>query len=91
MGPPCSSADCGWISATRLSKADTPDRLFDLAMRRGKHLGQADQRPVLPPMPSPAYANLTDDDLAAIWAYLRSLPAIANAAPPSAPAPPPAG
>jgi hypothetical protein len=41
-------------------------------------------------MPSPAYANLTDDDLAAIWAYLRSVPAISNAAPPSAPAPPPA-
>lgn len=62
---------------------------FDLAMRQGKHLGQPDQRPVLPPMPSPAYASLTDEDLAAIWAYLRSVPAIANAAPPSAPAPPP--
>lgn len=63
---------------------------FDLAMRKGKHLGQPDQRPVLPPMPSSAYAHLTDDDLAAVWAYLRSIPAIANAAPPSAPAPPPA-
>jgi cytochrome c553 len=63
---------------------------FDLALRKGRHLGQPDQRPVLPPMPSPAYANLTDEDLAAIWAYLRSVPAIANAAPPSAPAPPPA-
>jgi len=63
---------------------------FDLAMRKGKHLGRPDQRPVLPPMPSSAYAHLADDDLAAIWAYLRSVPAIANAAPPSSPAPPPA-
>lgn len=63
---------------------------FERSMRQGRHLGQPDQRPVLPPMPWPAYANLTDDDLAAIWAYLRSVPAIPNASPPSVPALPPA-
>ncbi len=38
-------------------------------------------RPILPPMPLPYYRNLTDDDLKALFAYLKSLPAIKNAVP----------
>jgi hypothetical protein len=38
-------------------------------------------------MPWPVYKNMTDDDLKATWAFLRSLPAISNAVPD--PVPPP--
>jgi mono/diheme cytochrome c family protein len=44
-------------------------------------------RPVLPPMPIPAYRHLDEVDIRAIHAYLHSLPPVRNAAPPSAPAP----
>jgi cytochrome c553 len=44
---------------------------------------------VLPPMPYEMYANMTDNDLKAIWAYLQSIKPIANQVPPNAPAPPP--
>lgn len=34
--------------------------------------------PMLPPMPYPYFAKMTDDDLAAIMLYLRQLPALPN-------------
>jgi cytochrome c553 len=53
--------------------------MFVQAMRTGKHMGSG--RDILPPMPWQALAGLTDDDLKAIYAYLRSLPAISNHVP----------
>ena len=53
-------------------------------IRNGRHLGNG--RPLLPPMPSPSLAMLTDDDLGAMFAYLQTLPPIANKVP--APIPP---
>ncbi|HEX5758636.1 MAG TPA: c-type cytochrome [Thermoanaerobaculia bacterium] len=61
---------------------------FIQTLRTGRHWGVA--RPILPPMPWPNYARMTDEDLAAMWAYLRSIPPIRNQAPASVPAPPPA-
>ena len=58
--------------------------LFIQAMRTGKHMGTG--RAVLPPMPWQDYGQMTDDDLRAVFAYLRSLKAVANAVP--APVPP---
>jgi hypothetical protein len=55
-------------------------------MRSGRHFGNG--RPVLPPMPAPAYGQMTDEDLTAIFTYLQSVPAIRNQVP--APRPPPA-
>lgn len=60
--------------------------IFVAAIRNGKHMGSG--RPILPPMPWTYYRNMTDDDLKAIFAYLKSLPPIKNAVP--APTPPPA-
>ncbi|QQR73706.1 MAG: diheme cytochrome c-553 [Holophagales bacterium] len=54
---------------------------FISAMRTGRHLGNG--RPILPPMPWQGLAHMTDADLKAIFAYLRSVPAIQNAAPES--------
>ncbi len=39
----------------------------------------------MPPMPWPAHRDVTDEDLHAIWAYLRTVPAISNGAPRPAP------
>jgi len=58
---------------------------FIQAMRTGKHAGTG--RPILPPMPWQEYAKMTDDDLRAIFAYLKSIPPISNVVP--QPIPPP--
>jgi len=52
---------------------------FADTMRSGRHLGVG--RPVLPPMPIPAYRNFNDADLAAIYAYLQTVPAVRNRVP----------
>lgn len=65
------------------------EEMFIRAIRTGKHMSQS--RPILPPMPWMDYAHLTDDDLKAVYAYLRTLPAIKNRVPEPVIAPPPAG
>lgn len=80
----------------------TPDRvtglgiwdeeMFIKTMRTGRHMGVS--RPILPPMPWQNLNSLPDEDLKAIYAYLRSIKPIRNdvpdavlaAQPPSAPA-----
>ena len=56
----------------------TPE-MFLTAIRTGRHEGKG--RPILPPMPWTMYRNLNDEDLRAIFSYLRSLPPIANRVP----------
>jgi mono/diheme cytochrome c family protein len=81
----------GWSGPWGVSFAAnlTPDREtgmgawteqnFIESMRTGRHLGRG--RPILPPMPYFSLANLTDSDLKAVFAYLRSIPAIKNRVP----------
>jgi Cytochrome c len=57
---------------------------FVQALRTGRHMGVS--RPILPPMPWESFRNMTDQDLAAIYAYLRTVPPIHNRVP--APEPP---
>lgn len=52
---------------------------FISAMRTGKHLGMG--RPILPPMPWFNLVEAPQEDLVAIFAYLRSLPPIDNRVP----------
>lgn len=59
--------------------------MFVRALRTGKHMGQS--RPILPPMPWQVYRNLSDEDLGAIYAYLRTIPPVHNRVP--EPLPPP--
>jgi hypothetical protein len=63
------------------------EEMFVKAMRTGKHMGQS--RPILPPMPWSDYAKLNDEDLKAVFAYLRSLPAMTNRVPDPIILPPP--
>lgn len=54
-------------------------RNFRDTIRSGRRLGRG--RELLPPMPVPVYRNFTDADLDAIFAYLKSMPAIRNKVP----------
>ena len=60
-----------------------------LAWKRMARAAARGGRPVLPPMPIPVYNNFTDADLAAIYAYLRTIPAVRNRVPEPRIAPPP--
>ncbi|MBC8146179.1 MAG: diheme cytochrome c-553 [bacterium] len=51
---------------------------FIETLRSGKHMGG---RPIMPPMPWQNIAKLPDADLKAMFAYLRSVPAINNKVP----------
>lgn len=53
--------------------------VFISALRTGKHMGKG--RPILPPMPWPGLAQMTDEDLGAIFAYLKSIPPVKNQVP----------
>lgn len=52
---------------------------FVAAIKSGKHLGAG--RPIMPPMPWNWYGYLTDTELRAVFAYLRSIPPIRNRVP----------
>lgn len=54
--------------------------------RRAMKLGlRPDRRPLRPPMP--LRPELTDDEVSAMWAYLRTVPTIVNAVPTPVPQP----
>jgi mono/diheme cytochrome c family protein len=63
------------------------EQQFIDTIRSGRHQGRG--RQILPPMPWPAYKNLNDADLKAIFAYLRTIPVIQNKVPDPVIAPPP--
>lgn len=55
------------------------EQSFIDTLRNGKKMGRG--RSLLPPMPWQMYRNLSDDDLKAIFAYLKSIPAVKNQVP----------
>lgn len=55
------------------------EEMFIKTLRTGRHMGAS--RPILPPMPWFNYGKMTDEDLKAVYAYLRSIPAIHNRVP----------
>lgn len=87
----CNDHLTGWVGPWGMSFAAnlTPDDqtgiglwtedIFIKALRTGKHMGAG--RPILPPMPWQNYSQANDEDLQAIFAYLKSLPPIKNAVP----------
>ncbi|MEP2669341.1 MAG: c-type cytochrome [Cyclobacteriaceae bacterium] len=54
---------------------------FETAIRKGKYKGLEGSRDLLPPMPWEMYRNYTDEDLRAVFAYLKSLKPINNLVP----------
>jgi mono/diheme cytochrome c family protein len=55
------------------------EQTFIQALRTGRHTGAG--RALLPPMPWQAVGQLTDEDLAAIFAYLKTVPPVHNSVP----------
>lgn len=62
------------------------EKQFFTAIREGKYKGLENSRMLLPPMPWDMYKNMTDEELRAIFAYLKSTKPIKNVVP--APTPP---
>ncbi len=54
------------------------EKMFIDAMRTGHHQGNKDNRKIFPPMPTKHYAQMTDADLKAIWAYLKTIKPVKN-------------
>lgn len=63
------------------------EETFMKTIRTGRHMGAG--RPILPPMPWQMYRHMTDDDLKAVYAYLRSIPPLKNRVPEAVIAEPP--
>lgn len=58
---------------------------FIYAIREGKYKGLPESRPLLPPMPWEMYRHMTDDELKAVFAYLKSIKPVVNVVPPPKP------
>lgn len=58
---------------------------FRQALRKGKHMGMDNGRPIMPPMPWEVIGRMTDEDISAVFAYLRSIPPVNNKVPPPVP------
>ena len=54
---------------------------FKKAMTEGKYKGMDNSRPIMPPMPWESFKNLTEEDLRAIYDYLKSIKPIENVVP----------
>jgi hypothetical protein len=54
---------------------------FMRALREGKYKGLADSRTLLPPMPWQMYRNFTDDEIKAIFAFLKTTKPVRNVVP----------
>jgi hypothetical protein len=58
---------------------------FIYAIKNGIYKGLKGGRPMLPPMPWQEYSNFTDNELKAIFAFLRTIKPISNQVPPPKP------
>jgi hypothetical protein len=54
---------------------------FRTVLRKGKHKGIETERSLLPPMPWQMYQNMTDEEISAIYSYLKTLKPIQNIVP----------
>ena len=59
------------------------EQQFIKAIREGKYKGMDNTRPLLPPMPWPSFSKASDEDLQAIFSYLKSLKPVDNLVPPA--------
>jgi hypothetical protein len=74
------------ISSDATGIGNWTEAQFIKCMREGKLKGMDNARPLLPPMPWPNFAKLTDTDLKAIFAFLKSTKPVDNVVPaPKAP------
>ncbi|KGO87666.1 c-type cytochrome [Flavobacterium suncheonense] len=80
----------GTSFAANLTPDDTgigtwSEEQFLKAMKQGKYKGLDGSRQLLPPMPWQSYSQMADEDVKAIFAYLKSLNPVKNIVPQSVP------
>lgn len=54
---------------------------FQKALKEGKYKGLDNSRPIMPPMPVQAYKHLNDDDVEAIYIFLKTIKPLDNIVP----------
>ncbi|WP_242082425.1 c-type cytochrome [Aestuariivivens sediminis] len=86
MGLTSTTGPWGTSFAANLTPDDTgigswSEAQFFTALRKGKHKGLEGSRPILPPMPWEDLGKMTDQDLKALFAYLKSLKPVENIVP----------
>jgi hypothetical protein len=69
------------ISSDATGIGNWTEAQFIKCMREGKLKGMDETRPLLPPMPYQNFAKLTDTDLKAMFAYLKSTKPVDNVVP----------
>ncbi len=83
---PWGTSFAGNITSDQTGIGAWSEEQFSNAVRKGWFKGIEGGRRLLPPMPWPAYAAMSDEDLHAIYTYLVSTEAVENVVP--APLPP---
>jgi hypothetical protein len=69
------------ISSDETGIGNWSEEQFLRAIREGKSKGMKEGRPLLPPMPWFVYKNMSDTDLKAIFAYLKTTKPVRNVVP----------
>jgi hypothetical protein len=69
------------ISSDETGIGSWTEQQFFTALRKGKLKGIEEGRPLLPPMPWQSFAQLKDQDIKAIFAYLKSTKPVKNLVP----------
>jgi len=83
---PWGESFAGNITPDQTGIGNWTEEQFKKALTQGKFKGIDGGRMLLPPMPWQNWTNLKDEDVKAIYAYLKSIPPVRNIVP--APIPP---
>jgi mono/diheme cytochrome c family protein len=78
---PWGASFAGNISSDYTGIGNWTEENFLTAIRKGKLKGLEGSRDLLPPMPWFVYKNMTDEDLKAIFAYLKTTKPVENVVP----------
>lgn len=88
FGPDLTSAVGPWgmsfaanITPDETGIGNWTEAQFFKAIREGKYKGLDSSRPLLPPMPWFSYRNFSDEDIRAIFAFLKSTKPVENIVP----------
>ncbi|MBL7876467.1 MAG: diheme cytochrome c-553 [Cyclobacteriaceae bacterium] len=69
------------ITSDEMGIGNWTEEQFLTALKKGKYKGLEGSRSLLPPMPWPIYRNMSDEDIMAIFAYLKTTQPVRNIVP----------
>ena len=78
---PWGTSFAGNISSSETGLGNWSYEQFKKAITEGKYKGLDNTRPLLPPMPWQTYRNLKEEDIRAIYDYLKSTKPVENVVP----------